>query len=44
MVRHGGKLITAITGQNNVFGFQFHPDKSGKKGLEILRDVLRLVR
>ncbi len=44
MVRHGGNLITAIIGENNVFGFQFHPEKSGKKGLEILRDVLRLVR
>ena len=42
-VHHGGNYITAIIGENNVFGFQFHPEKSGQKGLEMLRDALRLV-
>lgn len=42
-VRHGGNDITAIIGKDNLFGFQFHPEKSGKGGLEMLRDFLSLV-
>lgn len=42
-VRHGGNDITAIIGKDNLFGFQFHPEKSGKGGLEMLRDFLGLV-
>ncbi len=32
-----GANITAAVGKNNVFGCQFHPEKSGNVGLNILR-------
>ena len=32
-----GKQITAIVQQGNVFGCQFHPEKSGEVGLKILK-------
>lgn len=32
-----GEEITACVGKDNVFGCQFHPEKSSKTGLQILR-------
>lgn len=32
-----GKTLTAVVGKDNVLGCQFHPEKSGKVGLDILR-------
>ncbi len=32
-----GAELTAAVGQGNVFGCQFHPEKSGRVGLDILR-------
>lgn len=32
-----GKELTAVVGYNNVMGCQFHPEKSGDVGLNILR-------
>lgn len=32
-----GAPLTAVVGKANVFGCQFHPEKSGKVGLNILR-------
>ncbi len=34
---HYGENITAAVESNNVFGCQFHPEKSGEVGLNILR-------
>ncbi len=32
--------VTAITGRNNVTGMQFHPEKSGAAGMQLLRNFL----
>ncbi len=41
--KYGVEYPTLIA-QKNVFGSQFHPEKSGKTGRTILRNVLRLVK
>lgn len=39
---YGGRRVSAAIGIGNVFGTQFHPERSGPKGLMILRNFLRL--
>ena len=38
----GGHEIPAIVSRNNLIGCQFHPEKSGKKGLELISNFLKL--
>ena len=40
---YGGVKIPALVGRGNVFGAQFHPEKSGKIGLEILKNFGEVV-
>ena len=35
-VLYGGKKIAAVVGSENVWGTQFHPEKSGEAGLKVL--------
>jgi len=35
--------VAAIIGEGNVFGCQFHPEKSGKVGLSILSNYMRYI-
>ncbi len=37
---YGGKKICAVAYKGNVYGTQFHPEKSGKVGLRILRNFI----
>ena len=39
-----GVTIDAAIEQNNVFATQFHPEKSGEVGLQILRNFADIVR
>ena len=39
---HYGINIPAIVNKDNIFGFQFHPEKSGSSGLKILYNWLKL--
>ena len=38
-----GGLFTAIVGRNNVYGLQFHPEKSQHTGLQIIRNYVELM-
>lgn len=42
-VRHGQQTVTAAIAHKNVFACQFHPEKSGKIGLQLLRNFVTLV-
>lgn len=38
---YGGKIVASLS-QNNLFSTQFHPEKSGKIGLKILKNFVNL--
>ena len=35
-----GKEYTCMANKGNIYGIQFHPEKSGKKGMELLKIIL----
>lgn len=39
-----GHPVTAVVGRNNVYGMQFHPEKSGELGIKLLGNFLKLRR
>lgn len=42
--QYGAEITAAVTDGNYVFGTQFHPEKSGETGLQILRNFGRLAK
>lgn len=39
-----GERVTALVNRGNVYGAQFHPEKSGKTGLRILHNFAELIK
>lgn len=39
---HGEEKIPAIIGKENIIGTQFHPEKSGKNGLDMIKKFTKL--
>ncbi len=39
-----GRAFTSAIASKNIFGTQFHPEKSGDVGLKILKNFARLVK
>ncbi|WP_010681159.1 imidazole glycerol phosphate synthase subunit HisH [Acetivibrio cellulolyticus] len=38
---YGGRLISAVIRKGNIYGCQFHPEKSGEVGLRIINNFLK---
>ena len=43
-VCHYGRPFIAVAERGNVFGVQFHPEKSGEAGMDVLRNFLGAIR
>ena len=40
--KYGSNNLAAVVKRNNIFGCQFHPEKSGSNGLKIIKNFLEL--
>ena len=40
ITQYGGRNICAAVAKNNIYGTQFHPEKSGEVGMKIIRSFL----
>jgi glutamine amidotransferase len=44
VAEYGGLEFCAVTRKGNVYGTQFHPEKSGKTGLNIIKNFIGLIK
>jgi len=42
LFEYSGAMLTAIVRKNNIFGVQFHPERSGNSGLSFLKDFIEI--
>jgi glutamine amidotransferase len=42
-IDYGGNLVCSVIRRGNLFGTQFHPEKSADLGLDILRNFIKIV-
>ncbi len=40
---YGGRLLSAAVRKGNIYGCQFHPEKSGDIGIKIINNFLRII-
>ena len=40
--KYGNHNFCSIVNKNNIYGFQFHPEKSGNAGLKLLQEFLKV--
>ncbi|MEN9738547.1 MAG: hypothetical protein RLZZ318_581, partial [Bacteroidota bacterium] len=38
----GSLMFSSVIAKNNIMGTQFHPEKSGEMGLQLLRNFIQL--
>jgi glutamine amidotransferase len=43
-VYYGGRMISAVIRKENIYGCQFHPEKSGEVGLSIIKNFLEICK
>ena len=41
-VKYGGNKISAVVGRDNIFGCQFHPEKSRDSGLKLIEQFMKV--
>lgn len=43
LTTYGGREFCSVVKKDNVYGCQFHPEKSGESGLEIIRSFIKII-